>query len=148
MMKVGKGYSALKKGRYSQIGFVYHLVMSTIDREPVFNNFDHARCIIRIIKADEDLGFTKTLSFVVMPDHIHWLVTLEKGDISQAVQRVKSLFTKYSGLNVWNVGFYDHAIRTDEALIDVARYIVANPLRAGLCESIKEYPYWDSVWLE
>ena len=148
MMEKGKGYSALKKGRHSQIGFVYHLVLSTEDRKPVFKSFDQARRIVRILKADEDLCFTKTLAFVVMPDHIHWLVKLEKGDISQAVQRVKSLFTKYSGLNIWNVGFYDHAIRTDEALIDVARYIVANPLRAGLCESVKEYPHWDSVWLE
>ncbi|MFY0641344.1 MAG: transposase [Bermanella sp.] len=147
-MEKGKGYSALKKGRHSQISFVYHLVISTKNRQPVFKDFDQARCFIRILKADEDLCFTKTLAFVVMPDHIHWLVKLEKGDISQAVQRVKSLFTKYSGLNIWNVGFYDHAIRTDEALIDTARYIVANPLRAGLCDSIKEYPHWDSVWLE
>ena len=148
MMQIGKGYSALKKGRYSKTGFVYHLVISTKNRQPVFQDFDQARCFIRILKADEDLNFTKTLAFVVMPDHVHWLVKLEKGDISQAIQRVKSMFTQYSGLNIWNVGFYDHAIRTDEALIEVARYIVANPLRAGLCDSIKEYPHWDSVWLE
>ncbi|WP_283786261.1 REP-associated tyrosine transposase [Bermanella sp. WJH001] len=148
MMKVGKGYSALKKGRYSQIGFVYHLVMTTKDRQPVFKEFDQARRIVRILKADEDLCFTKTLAFVVMPDHIHWLMQLERGDLAQAVQRIKSLFTKHSGLNVWNTGFYDHAIRSDETLIDVARYIVANPFRAGLCKSVKEYSHWDSVWLE
>ncbi|WP_250656926.1 REP-associated tyrosine transposase [Alkalimarinus coralli] len=146
-MKPEKGYSQLKIGRYSQVGFAYHLVMSTKGRQPVFSNFSHARSVIRIMKTDEDLGFTKTLSFVVMPDHIHWLVKLDKGTISQAAQRIKSLFTKYSGLDIWNVGFYDHAIRTNEALIDVARYIVANPLRAGIAESISDYPHWDSVWL-
>ena len=30
---------------------------------------------------------------------------------------------------------------------DVARYIVANPLRAGLVEKIGDYPFWDAVWL-
>ena len=32
-------------------------------------------------------------------------------------------------------------------LRDVARYIVANPLRAGLVERVGDYPYWDAVWL-
>jgi len=29
----------------------------------------------------------------------------------------------------------------------VARYIVANPIRAGLVDNIGQYPYWDAVWL-
>jgi len=29
----------------------------------------------------------------------------------------------------------------------VARYIVANPLRAGLVESVRDYPHWDAIWL-
>jgi hypothetical protein len=31
--------------------------------------------------------------------------------------------------------------------VAVARYIVANPLRAGLCRHLGDYPLWDSVWL-
>jgi putative transposase len=29
----------------------------------------------------------------------------------------------------------------------IARYVVANPLRAGLAGTIGDYPYWDAVWL-
>jgi hypothetical protein len=29
----------------------------------------------------------------------------------------------------------------------LARYIVANPLRAGLVEHLGDYPHWDAVWL-
>jgi hypothetical protein len=32
-------------------------------------------------------------------------------------------------------------------LRDIARYIIANPLRAGLAESIGDYPHWDAIWL-
>lgn len=147
-MKPTKGYSQLKKGRHSEIGMVYHVVFSTKNNQPIFKKHDHARCLTLILKLDQDRNFTKTLSFVVMPDHIHWLFKLNIGDISQAVQRVKSLFTKHTGLRIWNTGFYDHAIRSEESLIDVARYIVANPLRAGIVKSVGEYPYWDSIWLE
>ena len=42
---------------------------------------------------------------------------------------------------------YDHALRADEDVLAAARYIVANPLRAGLVGSIRDYPFWDAVWL-
>ena len=48
---------------------------------------------------------------------------------------------------VWASAYHDHAIRDDEDLRAVARYIVANPLRAGLVKSVADYPFWDAVWL-
>jgi putative transposase len=43
--------------------------------------------------------------------------------------------------------FYDHAVRKDEDVQGIARYIVANPLRAGLVKHIGYYPLWDAIWL-
>jgi REP element-mobilizing transposase RayT len=48
---------------------------------------------------------------------------------------------------IWQRGFYDRSIRKEDDLIDIARYIVANPVRAGLVTSIRDYPLWDSIWL-
>jgi hypothetical protein len=48
---------------------------------------------------------------------------------------------------LWQPGFHDHAIRCDEDLIAVARYVVGNPLRAGLVDVVGDYPFWDAVWL-
>ena len=49
---------------------------------------------------------------------------------------------------VWQDGFHDHALRREEDLRAAARYVVANPLRAGLVETIGQWPLWDAVWLE
>jgi len=38
-------------------------------------------------------------------------------------------------------------LRLDEKIIEVARYIVANPLRAGLVNCLGDYSHWDAVWL-
>jgi putative transposase len=51
------------------------------------------------------------------------------------------------GRRIWQTGFHDHALRADEDVVRVARYIVANPLRAGLVSSPGEYPHWDAVWV-
>lgn len=48
---------------------------------------------------------------------------------------------------VWGRGFHDRALRREENLRAVARYIVANPLRAGLVGNVLDYPYWNCVWL-
>jgi REP element-mobilizing transposase RayT len=48
---------------------------------------------------------------------------------------------------IWQKGFYDRALRSDEDVVSVARYIVANPLRAGIVDRVGEYPFWDAVWI-
>ena len=61
--------------------------------------------MVKILERDESQGFTKTLAFMVMPDHVHWLVTLESGEIANAVKRVKSIFSQQTQQTIWNVGF-------------------------------------------
>jgi REP element-mobilizing transposase RayT len=51
------------------------------------------------------------------------------------------------GQNVWQHGFHDHVLREEEDIANIARYIVANPLRAGLVNKVGDYPFWDAVWL-
>ena len=48
---------------------------------------------------------------------------------------------------IWQRAFFDHGLRDDEDTAKVARYIVANPLRAGLVTKLGDYPHWDAIWL-
>ena len=85
-----------------------------------------------------------------MPDHWHGLIELgDATDVSSVIRRFKSVtaFEVNSRFGsegpVWQRGFHDHALRKSEAVTDVLRYLVANPVRAGLCRSAWSYPYWD-----
>lgn len=64
---------------------------------------------------------------------------------SYAARTIKQIIGR-SG-PVWQKGYYDHALRDEENLAAVARYIVANPLRAGLARNVADYPLWDAVWI-
>ena len=46
------------------------------------------------------------------------------------------------------VADFETSMQALEDLVGVARYIVANPVRAGLVNRVGEYPYWDAVWLD
>jgi len=95
------------------------------------------------------------LAWVLMPDHLHILIQLgEQHQLSQIMGGLKTqtahqlnTHLNRTGL-VWGRAFHDHALRKDENIQQVARYIVANPLRAGLVEKIGDYPFWNAIWLD
>jgi len=145
----------LRKGRISLIGQTYLVTTVTHDRKSIFTNFHAGRVVVQEIMRTGNYGWTDTLAFVVMPDHIHWLLPLSKEiSLSSVVGTVKrhsgrkiNNLTGGRGFPVWQRGFHDHALRRDEDVIHVARYIVGNPVRAGLVRKIGDYPLWDAIWL-
>jgi REP element-mobilizing transposase RayT len=92
----------------------------------------------------ERLGF-RLLAFSLMPDHLHALVLgrHEAADLIRFVQRFKQVtafdFKRDTGLRLWQQSFYDRALRVEEDLADVAAYILANPVRAGLAAQPGQY---------
>lgn len=141
----------LRKGRHSSPGQIYLVTTVTHQRRPVFSDFKAARSLVRVLMNESMRA--DTLCYVIMPDHLHWLTQLtEQGTLSNSVQRIKAASAKHitatSGIRpVWQRGFHDYALRKEDDLVDVARYVVANPLRSGLVNSLLRYPHWDAVWL-
>ena len=145
----------MRKGRVSLPGQLYLVTAVTHDRKALFNDFRLGRIVVREIMRSANNRGTNTLAFVVMPDHIHWLLSLaENNSLPGVVAGVKrhsarqiNDFSGCRGSPVWQRGFHDHALRRDEDVVHVARYIVANPLRAGLVCRVGDYPLWDAAWL-
>jgi REP element-mobilizing transposase RayT len=123
--------------------------MVSIDRSPVFGDFSAARRVTRAMHEPSIVSAAETMAFVVMPDHAHWLMQLKDGaSLGEAVRRFKARVSLAFGVPVWQRGFHDHALRRDDDVVRVARYVVANPVRAGLVQCIGDYPHWDAVWLD
>ncbi len=149
-----KGTRALRKGRFSGRNQIYHVTTATIDRQPVFESLVCGRAVVYALKREDEGGHTRTLAFVVMPDHLHWLFQLV-GDrsLSNSVNTIKSYSTRLLNKTtdrtgaLWQRGYFDRAIRQEEDLVDVARYIVANPLRSNITKSLRNYSLWDSTWV-
>ena len=150
----------LRKGRYSQDHQAYLVTTVTRERRKIFADFPVARILAQCLRKEHDDEHVESLAFVIMPDHLHWLFSLKNGySLSKVMQGVKGGFShsirKYCrNLNIafdsgplWQDGFYDRALRKEEDLLDIARYIVANPRRAGLVTKIGDYSFWDAKWL-
>lgn len=79
---------------------------------------------------------------------LHWLFQLKQSNtLSKVMQSIKSISAHKIGMPIWQSGYYDHALRKDEDIQTIVRYIVANPIRAGLVNKVGDYPHWDAIWL-
>ena len=145
---------SLRTGRYSEPGRIYLVTTVTAGRTPLFADFHVARAVVHELKRSDGTGLCRTLAYVLMPDHLHWLVELVEGVLSRVAGRFKSSASAAVNRELgtpkvrrWQPGFHDRALRREDDLVDLARYVVANPLRAGLVKRLAEYPHWDAVWL-
>ena len=149
-----KGTRALRRGRYSGTNHVYHVTTVTHDRERIFDELTYGRLLVEALK-QESTRNCETLCFMIMPDHLHWLVRLHgSATLSASVNRTKSRSARLinrlraTSRPVWQKGFHDHALRRDEDLVVIARYIIANPVRAGLVRRVGDYSLWDAMWVK
>jgi REP element-mobilizing transposase RayT len=147
-------YTDLRKGRCSLAHHAYFITTVTHLRQPWFRDWKVGRLVCLEMRRLEQQGLLESLAWVLMPDHLHWLFRLDAdAQIASIMRRLKGVTARKINQrlvrrgSVWQSAYYDHAVRQDEDLRAVARYIIANPLRAGLVEQIGEYPLWDAVWL-
>ncbi|MFI7858024.1 REP-associated tyrosine transposase [Pseudomonas promysalinigenes] len=143
----------LRHARCSVPGRLYMLTTVTHQRRPLFRDLRCARLVVHNLRHAEQKHHCRSLAWVVMPDHVHWLLELKDTTLGMLMQRFKcqsSNALHKAGIKaspIWQAGYYDRALRRDEDILKAARYIVANPIRAGLVAKAGDYPHWDAVWV-
>ena len=134
-----------------QHGNAFSITIATFERHPWFGLYAELtgmvpQLLLEIAKERETVLF----AWCVMPDHLHLL--LQDKDIIGFVRVLKGRLTPEGrrlrlGRVLWQRSFFDHALRKEESLNDVARYIWANPVRAGIVDCASEYEWSGSlVW--
>ena len=82
-----------------------------------------------------------------MPDHVHLLLDglSEQADLRRLVTRWKQAtgynYRRETGRLLWMSGYYDRILRDGESTMEAVRYVMMNPIRAGLARQVGEYQY-------
>ncbi|MGB9071830.1 MAG: transposase [Terriglobales bacterium] len=117
----------------------------TWGRRSLFNNDRWAKLLIDTLYHYRGSAYLLH-EFVVMPDHIHILIT-PLTSLERAVQFIKGGFSFRakkelgSNMEVWQKGFQDHRVRDAGDYAQHIRYIHENPVRCHLCERLEYYVY-------
>jgi REP-associated tyrosine transposase len=136
---------------FSYLGLARYLVTCCTDRRAPF--FRHqqtvAETLIEIRHSAPRLDFA-VITYCFMPDHLHLLLeaTSERADLREVMHAVKQragfVFKRRTSQHLWQPGYHDHILRDDQLTLKVARYVLENPVRAGLAASPRDYPFLGS----
>ncbi len=135
-------------GRHS-----YFLTFCTDKRAELLRDRDVAMMVLACIRRSSDRYGFAVIAYCLMPDHVHLLVvgTSPGADLRRFVKTAKQssgqTYAARTKQRLWQESYYDHVVRPEEDLSAIARYIIDNPVRAGIVESPLDYPFVGSdMW--
>jgi putative transposase len=144
----GKNRSLRLQGYDYSTTTAYFLTICSAEKREFFSDWEFAKKVITCLKDCSDRCEYKMLAYCLMPDHLHLLVCPTEGarPVPKYIQTFKSLSTRifwesHGKGKLWQRGFYDHIVRKNEDLVEIAKYILANPMRKRLSDDPEEYPF-------
>jgi REP-associated tyrosine transposase len=129
----------------------YFLTFCTFERHMYFREAKQVELVCgQILRAASECGFA-LLAYCFMPDHAHLLASGECDDanlkkfVARAKQYSGFYFKKTMKVTLWQRYGFERVLRAEEDTPSIVRYIVWNPVRAGLVADPMEYPFWGSA---
>src|ERR1051326_8686544 len=130
---------------------IYFVTINAFDRHPFFDDSPVAVATISCLKQlRKKFGFTVYIS-CLMPDHFHAMIGpgISQRPLGAICGGFKSLSTRefwhWHDGKLWHRQYYDHIIRNREDFEETLTYIRLNPVRRGLVEHAKDWPYTERL---
>ena len=145
-----RGYQRCSRIDYADGADAFAVTLCVKPRRPVFTMAERNQALVQQIECLHNDGIAGIYLYCIMPDHVHLVVNPGPQGLSQAVRLLKGRFTAWwrthgDGQPLWQAGFFDHRIRHSEGFQDKCRYVLENPVRAGLVTKAEDYPWSGSL---
>ena len=131
----------------------YLATTCTALRRPVFSERWLATEVTGRLRQDAASFDFVVQAYCLMPDHLHVLLeaTSERADLLASMTRFKQTtgvsYRQQTKRQLWQPGYHERRLRDEEASDAVARYVLENPVRAGLTNALGEYRFaWSDVY--
>jgi putative transposase len=130
----------------------YFVTFNTARRMRILDNPSVHGSFVKFCKRAWDERGVAVGRYVLMPDHIHLFVVMPRTGLLLTgwVQSMKSVLGKKlleHGIEKphWQEGFFDHVMRNSDSYGQKWEYVRQNPVRAGLCQTMEEWPWQGEI---
>ena len=137
--------------RGQQSGYAYHVINRGNGRTTVFHKAQDYEAFLSLLVEAKNHQTVKVFCFCLMPNHFH--LVLEPAHQTALSHFMQWLLTSHvrryhkhygSSGHVWQGRYKSFPVQRDEHLITVLRYVLQNPVRAGLSSTAHEWQ-WSSL---
>jgi putative transposase len=137
--------------RFQQTGHAHFVTFSCYHRHRHLNTPEACDTFVRCLEQTRRRFGLTIYAYVVMPEHVHLLVSEpERGELDAAIRALKLAVSKrmkprdFDGpFRFWQSRYYDRNIRNNEEFGRKRQYTHRNPVKRGLCASPEDWP-WSS----
>jgi putative transposase len=132
---------------YREAGSAWHVTIGTADRSArVFTDSNLADAIVVAIEERCRARGAGLDLYCLMPDHCHLMIQITTPGLIDILSDIKSRRTRVWWAQgntgpLWQRSFHDRGIRNDQEYQETMRYVLENPVRAGLVEDWIDYPF-------
>jgi putative transposase len=130
-------------------GGIYHLGCRGVRREAIYTSFGDYELFGNIFRRVVERFDWRCHTYCLMPNHYHLLVEAPAPNLSVGMQRLNGTYAQcynelygFSG-HVFERRFFSRLVESSYDLLELVRYIVLNPVRAGICDQASDWR-WSS----
>ncbi len=130
-------------------GALYHITARGNRKEEIFLGSPDLYQFLQILEKVVKKYSWVCHAYCLMKNHYHLLVETPIGNLSQGMSQLNGTYTQYFNRSHDNVGhlfqgrFKSIVVEKESYLLELCRYVVCNPVRAGLCSKPKDWK-WSS----
>ncbi len=130
----------------------YFVTMCAYRRQPILASADMTELLLANLREQSRRHEFGVYAYCVMPDHLHLELfgLADRSNLSMFVHNLKGITcvpaARLGHPRLWQRSFYDHILRSGDDPDSVAWYIAQNPVRKGLVQSARDWP-WSGSWM-
>ena len=124
---------------------LYHVFNRGNEKKEIFNNNEDRIKFLTILESALKKFNLKIYAYVLMPNHYHILLEDINGDLPKIMKYIGENYAMYFNWRYKRVGhlyqgrYRSIIVEKEKYLKEVVRYIILNPIRAGLVDKLINY---------
>ena len=125
----------------------YHVVARGNDKRRIFLDDRDHHIFLDVVAQTLSRFQWRCLTYCLMPNHYHLVVTTPNGDISPGMRQINGVYAQTFNRRRDRCGhlfqgrFHSTLIESDEHLLESIRYVALNPVRAALVRHPEDWPW-------
>jgi REP-associated tyrosine transposase len=130
----------------------FHVTARGVEQRTIYVDPEDCRSFLALFGSTAHRHEWDLYAFCLMANHYHVVLEATREHLSDGVQWLNSVYAQQFNRrygrwgHLFGARFASTVIESEEHLYEASRYVLANPVRAGLCARPEEWPWSGSRW--
>ena len=129
---------------------IYHIMLRGINRQQIFLDEEDHRHFLEVLEQCREISEFRLYAYCLMGNHIHLLLHADGEPLEQVMKRIGTRYVVWYNNKYARTGhlfqdrYKSEPVQDNGYFLTVLRYILNNPVKAGICRKTEDYP-WSSA---